>query len=88
MPDPEGAEPHVPDDLAENLAETYLQSATSGEEQAEDLMNDYVPEESGGPFVEEDTADELDLELEARDEQSPPDSPARAWNTSSAKRLR
>ena len=61
VPDPEGVEPHVPDDLAENLAEVYLRSATSGEEQAEEVLNDFVPEETGGPFLEEDVAPDLDL---------------------------
>jgi hypothetical protein len=64
VPDPEGVEAHVPDDLAENLAEVYLQSATSGEEQAEEVLNDFVTEEAGGPFLEEDAAPDEDL-LEA-----------------------
>jgi hypothetical protein len=51
----------VSDDLAENLAEAYLQSATSGEEQAEEMLNDFVTEEAGGPFLEEDASPELDL---------------------------
>ena len=61
VPDPEGLGPHVPDDLAENLAEVYLRSATSGEEQAEDVLNDFVPEEAGGPFLEEEAAPDLDM---------------------------
>jgi hypothetical protein len=52
--DPEGGEAHSSDSLAENLAEAYLQTATSGEEAVEDVMNEVVPEELGGPFVEED----------------------------------
>ena len=65
VPDPEGVERHVPDDLAETLAEVYLRSATSGEEQAAEVLNDFVPEEAGGPFVEEDVAPDLDLEVPA-----------------------
>jgi hypothetical protein len=74
IPDPEGVEPHVPDDLAENLAEVYLQSATSGEEQAEEVLNDFVTEEAGGPFLEEDAAADEDL-LEA----DPSERPPRSW---------
>ena len=58
--DPDGIEPHVPDDLAETLADVYLRSATSGEEQAEEVLNGFVPEEAGGPFLEEAVAPDLD----------------------------
>ncbi len=43
--------PKSKDDLAELLAEQYLASATSGEEQGEESQNEIVPEEDGGPFV-------------------------------------
>lgn len=64
LPDSNGGHTsHTRDTLAESLAETYLASATSGEEQAEDVMNELVGEELGGPFVEdgepEDTEDPL-----------------------------
>ncbi len=39
------------DDLAEELGEEFVESATSGE-QAADMRDEEVPEESGGPFVE------------------------------------
>lgn len=42
---------HSNDDLAEALGEQFLSSATSGEEAAEDAMNEQVTEEAGGPFV-------------------------------------
>ncbi|MCA9592286.1 MAG: hypothetical protein KC776_03220 [Myxococcales bacterium] len=51
--DPEGGAAHSRDALAEGLAETFLESATSGEEQAEEVMNELVSEELGGPFLEE-----------------------------------
>lgn len=51
--DPGSGAAHSCDALAEGLAETFLQSATSGEEQAEDVMNELVAEELGGPFLEE-----------------------------------
>jgi hypothetical protein len=39
------------DDLAEELGEEFVQSATSGEADGEESLNRYVEEESGGPFV-------------------------------------
>ncbi len=46
----EGA--YAEDDLAEELGEEFVITATSGEQAAEDLRNQDVPEEVGGPFVE------------------------------------
>jgi hypothetical protein len=40
------------DDLAEELGEEFVRSATSGEQAAQDIRDEEVPEESGGPFVE------------------------------------
>ena len=51
LPDPDGGPAHVSDDLAEELAEDFLKSATSGEYVSEDAFDQEVPEESGGPFV-------------------------------------
>lgn len=55
---PDDAEAFIPerrsrtnDDLAEGLAEDFLASATSGEEQGERSHEEIVPEEEGGPFV-------------------------------------
>jgi hypothetical protein len=42
------------------IAEAYLESATSGEERGEDLLNDFVDEELGGPFLEESMLGEPD----------------------------
>lgn len=39
------------DDLAEELGEEFIASATSGEEVAMDTRDDSVPEETGGPFL-------------------------------------
>jgi hypothetical protein len=52
--DPSGfiAQPRSGDDLAENLAEEFVASATSGENQEEEVLDQEVPEERGGPFVE------------------------------------
>lgn len=51
LPDPDGGPARVSDNLAEELAEEFLKSATSGEYVGEDELNQQVPEESGGPFV-------------------------------------
>jgi hypothetical protein len=40
------------DDLAEEMGETWVETATSGEDENEDVFNQEVPEESGGPFVQ------------------------------------
>jgi len=44
--------PRSGDDLAENLGEEFVESATSGENQEEEVLDQEVPEERGGPFVE------------------------------------
>lgn len=59
MPDPEDGPARISDDLAESLAEEYLQAATIGNEVAEDDLDEVVPEEIGGPFVETTAADEF-----------------------------
>ena len=40
------------DDLAEELGEEFVESVTSGEQAADDIRDEEVPEDSGGPFVE------------------------------------
>jgi hypothetical protein len=39
------------DDLAEILGEQFVERATTGEEEAEEMLDREVPEERGGPFV-------------------------------------
>ena len=39
------------DDLAEVMGETWVETATSGEDENEDVFNQRVPEDEGGPFV-------------------------------------
>src|SRR3954469_7460304 len=51
LPDPDGGPARTGDDLAEELAEEFLLSATSGEYVGEEGLNQEVHEESGGPFV-------------------------------------
>ncbi len=65
VPDPSVHHRRVKDDLAEELAEDFLRSATSGEEAAQEAFDEVVPEEEGGPFVESpasrEFADDVDL---------------------------
>lgn len=41
----------VADDLAEELGEDYVASATTGEETGQESRDEVVPEETGGPFL-------------------------------------
>jgi len=52
------------------VAEEFLTSATSGEEVSEDVRNQVVPEELGGPFVPSTADEEL---VDDIDETNPPD---------------
>jgi hypothetical protein len=61
---------HVDDDLAENLAEEFVHSATSGEEQVEEALDQMVPEEIGGPFIETSASEEF---ADGTDESNPED---------------
>ena len=71
IPDPEDGPARTQDDLAENLAEDYLQGATSGGEPfAEEQNDEIVPEELGGPFVETSARDEF---ADGTDESNPAD---------------
>jgi hypothetical protein len=61
------------DDLAETLAEEFVHSATSGEEQTEEALDQMVPEEIGGPFVETSGTEEF---ADGVDESNPADAEA------------
>jgi hypothetical protein len=67
IPDPDDSGAHSDDTLAENLAEVFLESATSGEERAEEMMNELVLEEIGGPFVEDQPMEDVVPEFPAPD---------------------
>ena len=69
MPDPDGGPAHIEDDLAEGLAEEFIQSATRGSDDDESLEG-VVPEELGGPFVETSAAEEFANDT---DDMNPPD---------------
>jgi len=47
------------DDLAEERGEEVIAKATSGEDEAEDSLDQVVPEERGGPFVVTNAAQEF-----------------------------
>lgn len=76
IPDPEGGASHTEDSLAEGLAETYIESATSGEEQGEDMMNALVSEELGGPFLEEEALFDSDEPITLRRKRQRPSTPS------------
>ncbi len=50
---------HSRDALAERLGEAFVESATSGENDQEDALDEVVAEETGGPFVESTSEVEL-----------------------------
>jgi len=61
LPDPEeGGPARTDDDLAETLAEEFVAAATSAEEASEDVRDEVLPEELGGPFLEVPASDEFD----------------------------
>jgi hypothetical protein len=43
--------PHTGDDLAEEMGETWVATATSGEDESQQVYSQDVPEDAGGPFV-------------------------------------
>lgn len=53
------------DPLAEELGEGFLRSATGAEDDEEDSLEEVVPEESGGPFVETTGAVEFAHDIDA-----------------------
>jgi hypothetical protein len=51
LPDPDGGTAYTADDLAEELAEEFLRSATGGDDAADEMREKETPEECGGPFI-------------------------------------
>jgi hypothetical protein len=80
FPDPGGGRAMVSDDLAEALAEGYLASATSAEEQGEETHEQQVVEELGGPFVPSTAGKEFADDV---DESNPPGSRRAPFPTTS-----
>jgi hypothetical protein len=52
IPDPGDGPVRVDDDLAESMAESFLEGATTSEDPEQDRLDSSYPEEIGGPFVE------------------------------------
>jgi len=59
IPDPEGGPARINDDLAEALAEGFVQGATQDDDADDAALDGFVPEEIGGPFVETSAAAEF-----------------------------
>ena len=72
LPDPGDGPATSDDDLAEALAESFLSSATSGEEDGEDMHEQEVPEEEGGPFIVSSLPKELEAMERSRAIAKPP----------------
>ena len=70
MPDPEGGPARISDDLAENLAEEFVDAATRGDGADDAAIDGVVSEEIGGPFLETSAADEFAHDTDAA---NPPD---------------
>ncbi|MGC4089066.1 MAG: hypothetical protein QM756_14515 [Polyangiaceae bacterium] len=51
--------PMAPDDLAEELGEAFIESATTGEGSESERREQSTPEETGGPFVTTSAAEEF-----------------------------
>jgi len=70
MPDPEGGPARISDDLAEELAEGFIDSATRGDDADDAKLDGVVSEEIGGPFLETSAVDEFANDTDAA---NPPD---------------
>jgi hypothetical protein len=57
--------PRSRDDLVEELGEEVIAEATSAEHEGEDILDQEVPEERGGPFVETTGAEEFGHGIDA-----------------------
>jgi hypothetical protein len=67
---PDDGPVEVDDDLAETLGEDFVHSATSGEDQTDEVLDQVVSEEIGGPFIETGAEDEFADDV---DPSNPPD---------------
>lgn len=60
LPDPDGGPIKTRDDgVSDELLEDFLRMATTGEDYGEELRNQEVPEDHGGPFVTTRASEEL-----------------------------
>jgi hypothetical protein len=81
IPDPGEGPARIKDDLAEELAEEFLTSATSAEESLPDALDSELPEEQGGPFVLSSGKQEF---ARGTDASNPPDAKKEAFPTPNA----
>ena len=65
IPDPADGPAHASDDLAEALAEDFIEAATRGNDVLEDDLDQALPDEVGGPFVVTRARDELAFDVDA-----------------------
>jgi hypothetical protein len=70
MPDPDGGPARISDDLAEELAEGFVDSATRGDDADDAKLDGVVAEEIGGPFLETSAVVEFANDTDAA---NPPD---------------
>jgi hypothetical protein len=74
LPDPDDGGPRrVDDDLAEMRGEDFVRAATTGEDVEDESLDEVVPEEYGGPFVETAASEEFAM---GPDESNPEDAMA------------
>jgi hypothetical protein len=65
IPDPEGGPAIIDDDLAQSMAEEFVENATTGQGIEKEALDADVSEEIGGPFVETSAAEELSFGADA-----------------------
>jgi hypothetical protein len=72
MPDPSegGGAVVIDDEIAERLAEEFVEAATTGQEFGEERLDELVDEELGGPFLQTSVAEEFAI---GTDDMNPPD---------------
>lgn len=70
IPDPGDGPAHTDDELAESMAEDFLQAATTAQDPDEARLDSSYPEEIGGPFIETSAAEELAHDTDGN---NPPD---------------
>lgn len=70
LPDPDGGPIKSNGDAGDEMTEDFLRAATSGQDEAEEVRNQVLSEEIGGPFVTSTASQEISYE---GDESNPPD---------------
>lgn len=81
FPDPGTGRAHTRDALAEELAEGFLISATSGEESLQEARDNETTDETGGPFVTTTARQEF---AKGTDASNPPGAHREAFPTANA----